>query len=85
MASCSDDDRDAMPSTPDTAGRDRNGGDEEKTRQVVLEKELQGVRNINETIEGVIASLEKAKGNMDVSVTFQSGENYQMLTRLKYS
>jgi hypothetical protein len=40
--------------------------DAEKAREEVLQKELEGVRSINEVIEGVISSLERAKGNMDV-------------------
>ena len=41
--------------------------DTEQAREAALQKELGGVRNINEVIEGVIASLERAKGNMDAS------------------
>lgn len=42
-------------------------------REAVLRKELEGVRNINESIEGVIATLERAGGNMEVSspITFR--------------
>jgi DASH complex subunit Duo1 len=40
--------------------------DAEHAREEALQKELQGVRSINEVIEGVISSLERAKGNMDV-------------------
>lgn len=40
--------------------------DAEEAREVALRKELEGIRNINEVIEGVVDSLEKAKGNMDV-------------------
>jgi len=42
--------------------------DAEQSRDVALQKELEGVRSINEVIEGVVSSLEAAKGNMDVSV-----------------
>lgn len=34
------------------------------TRDEALERELHGVRNINELLEGVIGTLERAKGNM---------------------
>ncbi|KAK9426433.1 putative DASH complex subunit Duo1-domain-containing protein [Seiridium unicorne] len=34
------------------------------TREEALERELHGVRNINELLEGVIGTLERAKGNM---------------------
>ena len=40
--------------------------DTEEAREAALRKELDGIRNINEVIEGVVDSLEKAKGNMDV-------------------
>jgi hypothetical protein len=40
--------------------------DAEYAREEALQKELEGVRSINEVIEGVIFSLERAKGNMDV-------------------
>jgi len=41
--------------------------DAEQAREANLQRELEGVRSINEVIEGVISSLECAKGNMDVS------------------
>ena len=40
--------------------------DAEEAREVALRKELAGIRNINQVVEGVVESLEKAKGNMDV-------------------
>ncbi len=43
--------------------------DAEQAREEELQRELEGVRSINEVIEGVISSLERAKGNMDVSAT----------------
>lgn len=51
------------------AGGQRNGEskyDTEATREANLKKELESVRNINEVIEGVLGSLESAKGNMEV-------------------
>lgn len=48
----------------------RNGEskyDAEQAREASLHKELESVRSINEVIEGVVSSLESAKGNMDVS------------------
>jgi hypothetical protein len=48
----------------------RNGEskyDTEQAREASLRKELESVRSINEVIEGVVSSLECAKGNMDVS------------------
>jgi hypothetical protein len=47
----------------------RNGEskyDAEEAREAALRKELEGVRSINEVIEGVVSSLECAKGNMEV-------------------
>lgn len=39
---------------------------DEEARGVALRKELAGVRNINQVIEGAINGLERARGNMDV-------------------
>ncbi|KAJ4328170.1 hypothetical protein N0V84_001372 [Fusarium piperis] len=50
------------PKTPKTPTQEREPIDHE----AALRKELEGVRNINESIEGVIATLERAGGNMDV-------------------
>ncbi|PSR97406.1 DASH complex subunit Duo1-domain-containing protein [Coniella lustricola] len=62
------------PKTPKTptpgSGRSRDRGeakkpfDAEEVREAALQRELEGVRNINEVIESVIGTLEKAKGNM---------------------
>lgn len=41
----------------------------EQTRNALLQKELEGVRSINEVIEGVVSSLECAKDNMEVSLS----------------
>jgi hypothetical protein len=38
--------------------------DAEAAREAALKKELESLRNMNNVIEGVISSLEKAKGNM---------------------
>lgn len=40
--------------------------DSEEAREASLRRELAGIRNINEVIEGVVDSLAQAKGNMDV-------------------
>lgn len=42
--------------------------DAEEVREAQLRRELEGVRNINEVIEGVIGTLERAKGNMGVGL-----------------
>ncbi|KAI1430720.1 hypothetical protein GGR50DRAFT_683535 [Xylaria sp. CBS 124048] len=39
-------------------------GESESAREAGLRRELDGVRNINELIEGVLGTLERAKGNM---------------------
>lgn len=38
----------------------------EDAREASLRRELAGIRNINEVIEGVVDSLAQAKGNLDV-------------------
>ena len=48
--------------------------DADEAREMALRKELEGVRHMNEVIEGVVESLEKAKDNMDV-------RNYRSSTR----
>lgn len=65
---------DPSPKTPKTPKTPTPGGQKEKepfdadeVRETQLQRELEGVRNINEVIEGVIGTLERAKGNMGVS------------------
>ena len=61
----------ASPSTP-APGRSKTPStqntrfDTDESREAALRKELEGVRKINEVIEGVIGTLERAKGNMGV-------------------
>lgn len=53
----------------------RNGEskyDAEQAREASLQRELESVRSINDVIEGVVNSLECAKGNMDVCASYQS-------------
>lgn len=50
------------PVNPDTDG--------EEVREAVLRRELAGIRSINEVIECVVASLDRARGNMDVGFLF---------------
>lgn len=59
------------PQTPASSSRPNNASgesryDAEEAREAALRKELDGVRNMNQVIEGVVESLEKAKGNMEV-------------------
>jgi hypothetical protein len=56
------------PKTPTPSNqKEKEPFDAEELREVQLRRELEGVRNINEVIEGVIGTLERAKGNMGVS------------------
>lgn len=64
--------RPKTPKTPtpasnnNTAPKEKQPFDAEEVREAQLRRELEGVRNINEVIEGVIGTLERAKGNMGV-------------------
>lgn len=40
--------------------------DRQEARDAALRTELQSVRNINQVIEGLLSSLDSAKGNMEV-------------------
>ncbi|KAJ5132762.1 hypothetical protein N7448_006920 [Penicillium atrosanguineum] len=55
----------SLPTEPQTT----NGGgntlfDREEAREAALHNELQSVRNINEVLEGLLSSIDRAKGNM---------------------
>jgi hypothetical protein len=39
----------------------------EEAREAALRQELENIKRINQVVEGVVESLEKAKANMDVS------------------
>lgn len=54
----------SLRNNPPTPGESKYDTDE--AREAALRKELAGIRNINQVVEGVVESLEKAKGNMDV-------------------
>ena len=54
---------DSSRDPPDDADLDGEGAYE-----AALRRELAGIRSINEVIEGVVSSLEHAKGNMDVGL-----------------
>ena len=65
-------DRPKTPKTPKTPTNPPGASssrydDREDAREAILRRELEGVRNINELIEGVVGTLERAKGNMHVS------------------
>ncbi|KAM3071245.1 hypothetical protein ACMFMF_007718 [Clarireedia jacksonii] len=60
--------RTATKSTDGGPPVQRNGEskyDAEAARDAALRRELEGVRNLNEVIEGVLGSLDVARGNMD--------------------
>lgn len=54
------------PKTPSNPPPTNRYDDSEDAREANLRRELEGVRNINELIEGVVGTLERAKGNMHV-------------------
>lgn len=57
--------RPKTPRTPRTpTGQDRSPEPEDP--EIGLRKELEGVRKINEAIEGLIGTLERANSNMNV-------------------
>ena len=51
------------PKTPSRSAHDSSQNDDDQ-RDAALRRELEGVRNINSVITGVIASLETARSNM---------------------
>ena len=51
-----------------TAQAPRPSYEDQQTRDQSLRQELASVRKVNETIEGVIQSLDKAKTNMKVGL-----------------
>ncbi|KAI0514934.1 hypothetical protein F5B22DRAFT_647124 [Xylaria bambusicola] len=54
-----------QPDRPKTPSNQHNRYDDsEDAREAALQRELEGVRNMNELIEGVVGTLERAKGNM---------------------
>ncbi|EGX92667.1 DASH complex, subunit Duo1 [Cordyceps militaris CM01] len=55
-----------QPKTPKSPRTPRTPASEGPDRDALLRKELEGVRNVNEAIEGLIGTLERAGGNMDV-------------------
>ncbi|KAK2031470.1 hypothetical protein LX32DRAFT_637273 [Colletotrichum zoysiae] len=54
------------PRTPKSPPKTPANPNTNYDREAALRKELEGVRNINAAIEGIITTLEKAKGNMNV-------------------
>lgn len=56
----------SRPKTPNNPHPRYDDQDHSDAREAILRRELEGVRNINELIEGVVGTLERAKGNMNV-------------------
>lgn len=67
-------DRTKTPTATNTTNQGSRYDAEEaqEARDAALRRELEGVRNINEVIEGVIGTLERAKGNMGVCLNLTS-------------
>lgn len=63
-------DQPKTPRTPNTPKTPKTPANQNSTfdREASLRKELEGVRNINAAIEGIINTLDKAKGNMNVGI-----------------
>lgn len=58
---------------PDPESRPEHDGgetffDRQEAREAALHNELHAVRNINEVIEGLLGSLDRANGNMEVNI-----------------
>ena len=54
------------PKTPKTPIAQQDRPAEPVDPEAALRRELQGVRSINESLEGILATLERAGGNMNV-------------------
>lgn len=57
-----------------------NAFDRAESREVALHHELQSVRNINEVLEGLLGSIDRAKGNMEVCLTLPIDHRKTCLT-----
>lgn len=59
----------AIPSITSTSNKGTavySNVNDDEAREAALRYELMGIRGINQAIEGVVDSLERAKGNMEV-------------------
>ena len=54
------------PKTPRGARTPQNEPDSTYDHEAALRKELEGVKGVNRAIEGIIATLERTRGNMNV-------------------
>ncbi|SPO05050.1 uncharacterized protein DNG_07735 [Cephalotrichum gorgonifer] len=57
-------DRPRTPKTPKTPKTPHNEPDPTYDHEAALRKELEGVKNVNRAIEGIISSLERTRDNM---------------------
>lgn len=57
------------PKTPKTPKEHKTSHNEPESaydREAVLRKELEGIKSVNRAVEGIISTLERTKGNMNV-------------------
>ena len=57
--------------TPPPQQQQTHPFDAEEARDAALQRELEGVRQINKVIEGVIGTLEQSRGNMRVGQEYK--------------
>jgi hypothetical protein len=62
----------AVQEPPRTPANQSTPFDAEEAREAALRKELEGVRSINESVERLLETLERAKGNMGVILLLAS-------------
>ncbi|KAJ2970644.1 hypothetical protein NQ176_g8090 [Zarea fungicola] len=58
--------RSKSPKSPKTPRTPRTPNSQGPDRDALLRKELEGVKDVNDAIEGLIGTLERAGGNMDM-------------------
>jgi hypothetical protein len=56
----------------------------EEAREAALRRELESIRNVNKVIEGVVASLQKAKDNMAVRDTIRTAAVFRLTMNRLY-
>lgn len=57
-------------SEPQPQRKEESKYDAEAAKEAALRRELESVRSINDVIEGVVSSLDCAKGNMEVWILY---------------
>jgi hypothetical protein len=58
--------QESSPPAPQSDRDEETLFDRQEAREAALRNELQAVRNINQVIESLLGSLDRAKGNMEV-------------------